>query len=431
MEPRLQRRYELLVSSHLGASQAVASGIHAVPDARTSWAAVQAAYRFLNNPRVSLPALAQPLLEAARQEVADCSRYVLVVHDWSPLSFAEHTGKKDRVTFSDRHQPEGYELQTVLLVNDRQGIPFAPVMLSVRASDGMHCSRVERVRPPLSKLDELGPAMDFVEQQEFGRPLVHIIDAEADSVDHYRQWSRHPGRLYLVRADDRLVVSGKEELRCSALRERLRQQGAFRKTRSVQYHGRKAQQWVAEVPVQLTRAAQRNRPGRGDRRRIPGPPLDLRLVIAEVRTRTGEVLAVWYLLTNLPADVDASTIALWYYWRWSIEKYFKLLKSAGIQLEHWQQKSAEAIARRLLVASMACVLVWRLARSEHPQAASARTLLVRLSGRQMKRGRPFTEPALLAGLWVLLAMLGVLESYSLEDLNDLATFISHTLQHPP
>jgi len=28
---------------------------------------------------------------------------------------------------------------------------------------------------------------------------------------------------------------------------------------------------------------------------------------------------VWYLLSNVPVDVDADTIALWYYWRWSIE----------------------------------------------------------------------------------------------------------------
>lgn len=417
--------------SHLSACQAWASGIHALPDTRTSWAAVQAAYRFLNNPRVSLPALARPLLEAARQEAADCLRYLLAVHDWSPLSYHEHTRKTDRVTLSHRHRPEGYELQSVLLVSDRQGIPLAPVMLSLRASDGVHCSRAEHVRPPLSRLDELAPAMEFVEQQDFGRPVVHLIDAEADSVDHYRQWSGRPGRLYLVRADDRWVTAGDEELRCSALRQRLHRQKAFRFTRTVQYHGRQAEQWVAEVPVRLTRAAQRNRPGRGDWRRIPGAPLDLRLVIAEVRTPAGKVLAIWYLLTNLPADVDASTAALWYYWRWSIEEFFKLLKSAGIHAESWQQSSADAIARRLLVASMACVFVWRLARSEHPQAEPARKLLVRLSGRQMKRSRPFTEPALLAGLWVLLAMLDVLETYPLDEFQELAAFVSTLLQHPP
>jgi IS4 transposase len=42
----------------------------------------------------------------------------------------------------------------------------------------------------------------------------------------------------------------------------------------------------------------------------------------------GEVLAEWLLLSNIK-DVDAATLALWYYWRWQIECFFKLLKSAG------------------------------------------------------------------------------------------------------
>jgi hypothetical protein len=184
-------------------------------------------------------------------------------------------------------------------------------------------------------------------------------------------------------------------------------------------------------PVRLTRPGQRNRPGVGDRQKIPGPPLDLRLVIAQVRDPEGQVLAVWYLLTNLPAEVDAATVAQWYYWRWSVETYFKLLKSAGMNVEAWQQETAAAIARRLLVASMACVTVWRLARSTAPQAERARTLLVRLSGRQMKPRCPFTLPALLAGMWVLLTMLEILESYSLDDLRTLADLALPRPTQPP
>ena len=102
---------------------------------------------------------------------------------------------------------------------------------------------------------------------------------------------------------------------------------------------------------------------------------------------------------------------MWYYWRWRIESYFKLMKSAGQALEDWQQESAGAITKRLLVASMSCVVVWRLARRDGPEATLLRYLLVRLSGRQMKRDRPVTAPALLAGFHTMLAMLDVLEHY--------------------
>ena len=409
--------------AHLQATQALASGVHAVPGISPAFNATIAACRFLNNRRVTLPALAESLLDVARQEVdRDCDRYALVVHDWSQLMYPKHSSKQDRIALSSSHKPEGYELQSALLVSDRHGLPLAPGVLSLRAANGVHCSRSTRVRPPQSPLDELDPTMSHLEQQHFVRPLVHIIDAEADSVGHYRQWSSRSGRYYLVRADDRLVEYAGQEQRCSDLQAALREQGRFRHSGEVLYHGKKAKQWIAEVPIRLLRPAQRNRPGVGDRSRIAGPPLDLRLVIAEVRGADDQVLAVWYLLTNTPDDVDSATIAIWYYWRWSIESFFKLLKSAGMNVESWRQKKASAIARRLMVASMACVTVWRLARSTDPQAEPARKLLVRFSGRQMKHGRTFTLPALLSGLWTVLAMLEFLESHSIEEAYALAKF---------
>jgi hypothetical protein len=88
-------------------------------------------------------------------------------------------------------------------------------------------------------------------------------------------------------------------------------------------------------------------------------------------------------------------------------------------VEHWQQETAAALIRRLMVVSMACVQVWRLARHEAPEAEFVRKFLVRLSGRQMKRGQAFTEPALLAGLWVYLAMMEVLEQFDPQELKSM------------
>lgn len=416
-----------MVQSHSAANQALASGIHAVPDCSSSFAATQAAFRFLNNPRITLRQLSEPLIEAGRQEVQTaCGDFVLVAHDWSQLMYPTHSAKADRVALSSKKVPEGYELQSALLVSDRDGTPLAPVAMSLRAADGVHCSRSWQVRQPLSPLDELDPVMTFAEQASLGRPCVHLVDAEADSVWHYRQWDTRPDRWFVVRADDRYVeYDGAElycgaELFCSALCQKLHEEDRFTNTRSVLYHGQPAQQWVAEAPVRLIRPAQRNRPGSNDRRRIPGQPVSLRLIISEVRDKDNKLLATWYLLAKVPPQVDAATIALWYYWRWSIESFFKLLKSAGQQVECWQQETAAAIARRLLVASMACVVVWHLARSKHPQAEPARALLIRLSGRQMKRTKPYTMPALLAGLWILLVMLETLEHYSVPDLKEIA-----------
>jgi hypothetical protein len=135
------------------------------------------------------------------------------------------------------------------------------------------------------------------------------------------------------------------------------------------------------------------------------------------------LLAQWWLLTNVPEDVPASDVALWYYWRWRIESFHKLLKSAGLQLESWQQESAPAIARRLLVACMACVVAWQLEAQTTPEAKSCQTFVTRLSGRQMKRTRPVTTSALLAGLHVLLVMLQVLDEYTPDQIRQLGAQI--------
>jgi hypothetical protein len=60
-----------MVQSHAQASQALASGIHALPDTRTGFAATQAAYRFLNNPRVTLRALVKPLTAIDECDMSD------------------------------------------------------------------------------------------------------------------------------------------------------------------------------------------------------------------------------------------------------------------------------------------------------------------------------------------------------------------------
>lgn len=86
-------------------------------------------------------------------------------------------------------------------------------------------------------------------------------------------------------------------------------------------------------------------------------------------------------------------------------EFFKLLKSGGHNLEFWQQETSLPIAKRLLVVSMVCVTVWEIAAADSEEVRLLRTFLIKLSGRQMKWGVEFTNPALLAGLWVFLSML--------------------------
>jgi hypothetical protein len=175
---------------------------------------------------------------------------------------------------------------------------------------------------------------------------------------------------------------------------------------------------VVETEVVLDRPAKTRI---GDKQvKVPGPALPLRLVLSRVVDDLGVVRAEWLLFTNVAAEFDAGTVAMWYYFRWQIESYHKLLKSAGMNAEEWGQQSGEAFAKRLVVASMACLTVWHLRQDDGEDAKRLKMILVRLSGRQMKWGVTDTAPALLAGLEKLLAVADLLVTEDLGEILALA-----------
>jgi hypothetical protein len=412
---------------HLQTAPELAAGLKALPRTATAFASTQAAWRFLANPRVTLPQLVAPLHAAARQAFpGPDAGYALVVHDWSSLNYPTHARKRDQATLS-HDRDRGYELACALLVETTAGRPVAPLELRLRTADAVSSTRTPAPATDATRPDELLPTMRAVAALGLPATLVHVIDREADSVGHYRDWHAD-GRLFLVRADDaRRVRWGERAVLLPLVAAGL----VFTDSREVEVRGRKARQWVAEAAVVLDRPAKPKRArGGGPRRPVPGAPLPLRLVVSQVREESGAVLAEWLLLTNVPAAVPAAEVALWYYWRWRIESFFRLLKSAGQQVERWQQETGAAMAKRLLVAAMACVVVWQLARSREPAAAPLRRLLVRLSGRQMGWGVEFTEPALLAGLMVLVPVLELLTHHDLGELRRLAQQALPILQPP-
>lgn len=408
------------MAAHSNSTQVLAAGVKALPDGTTAFAQTQALWRFLSNERITPADLAEPLRAVARTESANgCDRYVLCVHDWSRINFHTHTGKRDRVRMT--HATDvGYELQSSLLVSDRDGLPLvAPVQNLVTAA-GVWQSRAATIQDPLPHLEELTERMEWLETQGLNKPRVHIVDREVDSVAHLRRWSAH-GWYWLIRAKEgaRVHHDGRDR--------KLREVAAgltFRRERAVTYQGHPAQQWLASTEVVLTRKAKPAGRDAGGKRlkREAGEALRVRLVVSRIHDDAGRPVAQWCLLTNVTAEVPDAQLALWYYYRWRIESYFKLLKAAGHQLESWEQETGQAVLKRLLIAGQACVLVWRLMRAQGEFAERTRSFLVRLSGRQMKRTRPVTAPALLDGLNKLFAMLETLHHYSLDDLEEFANF---------
>ena len=376
----------------------------------------QKLWRFCSNPRVGEAALIEPLHAAIRREAAGHRGVILAVHDWSTLSFGGHPSKADRATLTHARDL-GYDLATVLMVRGDDGAPIAPASVALTTARAVHSTRDDPPPAGTCHIDQVLPAMQYVRGRGFGGAVVHVIDREADSVDHWRQWAAD-GHTAPVRADDRKVLSGGRETSLLAVADGLRRDGGFRDAGGAMYRGRKARLFVAEAAVVLHRPGKRN-VGR-KKVEVPGPPLPLRLVVAEVRDAEGRALARWLLLTNASAESgDAAAVARWYYFRRRIEGLHKLLKSAGWQLEGWLQRDGERVLKKLLIAPGACASIWALERRHDAESEGFKALLMRMSGRQTKRGVPVTTGGMLAGLWVLQGALGPLARHGPERLNTL------------
>jgi hypothetical protein len=402
----------------MGTSTRAAHGPKTGVDSSKAASQSQAMWRFLNNENVSSKALIEPLQQAAREGCANSqSQFVLLMHDWCKLDFKRHASKKDLLQVTHEHDI-GYDLTASLAVEADHGIVLAPVSMHLRTGHRLHSTANTPPKRSAHHLNQLEPTMDEIAKLELNRTPVHIIDREADSLGHFRAWTKKD-HLFLVRCDDRRVKWNGQSVLLSEINEILDRDVLFKQAGHARYHGKKVTREVAEVEVVLD-GIHKTRIN-GKQIEVHGEALILRAVFVRLVDEEGYILAEWMLLTNiLASDADAATIGLWYYFRWRIESFFKLLKSAGHELEYWQQTTGKAVLKRLLIASMACVFVWQLGRDKSEQAATMRAHLMQLSGRQTKHGVESTASALLAGWYTMLSMMSLLASgISLTDLRKL------------
>lgn len=401
LEPRLSKRYCMLITEHLHAAPKLAQGVKALSHHETAWANTQAAWRFFNNENVTYPELSSPLIQSSNQALkASNGNYGLVLHDWCRNNYGGHKSKTDKVKMSHENDV-GYEIFASLLLDSNDGEPLAPLGLDLRSKKGtLKCKHVE-IQEDKKHLDQLIERISWQEQLGLARPLVHIVDREADSVTHLRQlmpfkWLTRSKQGNTVKHDDEFITL-----------ERLSHRIKTEFVGTVELKGKEAYLFVGETRVKLERKSEKD---------IENPP-EVRVIISCVTDENGKECAKWYLLSNV-MDEPAETLARWYYWRWSIESWFKVLKSHGFQMEHWQQSTAEGIFRRLIVSSMACVLAWKLYNDDSSEAKELKVFLVKLSGRLTKRSKPITHPALLAGLWVFLQLNEVLNTYTKDEIEN-------------
>ena len=219
-DDRLNARRDRLINV---LEQSPATGF---PEACASDGDVEALYRFLRNPRVSLRAVLEPHL-AATQARCRALDEVLVIHDTTECSFAGAQVRAGLTPLGPRRQ--GFWVHAALAVS-AEGLraPFLgllSVMPFVRKSAPVRRPKPpwrERFRDP-DKLSRRWPASVTAARARVGgaRRAIHLMDREGDSYELLATMATHGDRFVVRLHYDRRVVPDETATAPSRLREAL------------------------------------------------------------------------------------------------------------------------------------------------------------------------------------------------------------------
>lgn len=387
-----------------------------------AWAMSMAAWRFFNNGSVALSA-AYDVVRSAIREVLAQSTQCFVVHDVSVLDFSGHDAKSDRVLIGD-HRGLGYEVYSALVLDPR-GNAIGPVFQEIRAAGGAHSSEVLTKREAkrgiakfVGHIEQMEKAVAAIASHLVGKRIVHIGDREFEDIKAMRLWMKtHAEFIVRVQHLNRRVLFGDVHMSLATACEdvRLRRQGTIEKD------GVRYRRWLGEIEVTLDGFSRRGR-HRGETPK-KGDPIALRCIIVELRSPDRETIR-WVLFTNTAESIDWIVQA--YVWRWRVERYFYLIK-VGFKLTDWTQQTAEAIARKLAVTSLAAMIVYKLLDPEHddPDRESAIRTLASMGGWLGRKRDPIGPLVLLRGVTTLLNAATLVEEIGADRVRELAEELVH------
>ena len=415
-----------MVKGYMSSQHKATNGLKLLLKDTDQFSQVQAAWRFLNNENVSTDALFEPIWDTLTKEIElQCSKFVLAMTDWSHVDYKHHDSKKELISENRKENgvKKGLDLQTTLAVSDVAGEPIAPIAHNLKTSKKFYSTYNDAIKLGTTHLEELALRAEWIASNlQTEKKIVHIVDRESDSVAFMRDLSKIDALFVLrVKNNSKLYLpKEKVDIKQGELADKL---PLGKKVQKMKYRKKNVTIYVNECEVEVRRDATKfitQKDGKKKLQKTSGETIKARFVVERLVDENQKIVAEWLLVTNiLDESVTAETLATWYYYRWKIESYFKLLKSSGFNMEEWQQREPSALFRRLLVVSFSCVLVWKIANDTSANAKKIREFLVSLSGRLVQKDKEFTHPALLAGLENYIQMLDLMSMFSMEELLDM------------
>lgn len=358
---RLAKRFNTIVEK-------LATGIgRSLPFACQDWANTKAAYRFLDNPRISEAEILKGHFQATYERFTASPGTILVLHDTTEFTFRrKHTEAIGKLykTVAGQKRPGRPRLHTVggllmhsSLVVTTEGLPLglASVKFWTRKKfKGTNAlkRKINTTRVPIEKKESVR-WIDSLKQSanRLGDPIrcIHIGDRESDIYELFCASEKVHTHFLVRTCVNRLAGDGTHTVYDEMSSERVK---AVYRIRVVNNKGVSSQ---ATLEIRYRRILVN--PPIGKHKCYPA--LSLTVIYAQERGKAKDRDPIdWKLVTDLPVTNRYEAIEKldWYSMRWKIETFHKVMKS-GCKAEESKLRSAERLTNLMAIF---CIIAWRV-----------------------------------------------------------------------
>jgi hypothetical protein len=343
-----------------------------IPAACGGKAEMKAAYRFFDNLKVMFENVIEPHISKTKKRMA-AQKVVLLPQDTTELDLTrpetevegsgELDGARRGVLLHKMHAftPDGTSLGTAWaeVLNRTDGVSHAP------AAEKAH----KRKQKPIEEKESFRWLVGLREARKIAEELptvqcVCIADSEADIYEVVAEpRGEHPVDWLIRACQDRATDGGPgQRLRDQVLATRVLYEvdllirGRTAKT-AAEDRARRQNRETRRATVEVRAASVTLRPPHRPDRKLPPVTVNV-VLVREPNPPAGETPIEWILITTLPIATpeQVRTVVEYYCVRWSIEIFFRVLKS-GCRIE---QRRFEHIERLLPCLGIYLIVAWRV-----------------------------------------------------------------------
>lgn len=352
-DKRLDKRMVEIAKAFMNRPEAL------IPEAMGNWAGAKGAYRFFDHPKVNIEKILSPHQKAAGGRMRG-QDVVLAIQDTSFIDYTNHPATEGLGLLSDQYHRGLIIHPTLAVTTEGVALGIIDMQLLDRKSLG---SKADRKKKKIGEkesrkwLESYRATVKFAAGLAGSSHFVNVGDRESDVYElmaevlmHQHSDLKAPDMLVRAAWDRRLEEGSKlwtfmesQEVSGTVVIEvpRKAKQAARQAHLSIRY---------AQVQLKVP----------SSRKSAEGlKPITLWAVYAhEQHSPKGVDPITWMLLTTMPvcSFEEGLEKVRWYTLRWTIEMYFKVLKS-GCQIE---QRQLEAAHRLKSCLAMDSVIAWRI-----------------------------------------------------------------------